>query len=288
MLKNSDEVTHFQTNNSINVKGNLMIFDQTKIMGIVNATPDSYIKGSRIESETDLLKKVEKMLNDGADIIDLGGYSTRPGAQDVDIQTECQRIDTYSSLIKKTFPTAVLSLDTFRSEVAKRGLNNGVDMINDVSAGEMDSELPNLVAEFGVPYIIMHMRGTPQTMMEDTKYENVCLEVMSNLSEKIRRFRRMGIIDIIADPGIGFSKTVDQNFAVLRNIELFKELNVPLLLGVSKKSLLRSTFDIQPEQALSITSSLHTYLINKGINILRVHDVKEAKQCVELNNLLTK
>jgi dihydropteroate synthase len=265
-----------------------MIFDQTKIMGIVNATPDSYIKGSRIESETDLLKKVEKMLNDGADIIDLGGYSTRPGAQDVDIQTECQRIDTYSSLIKKTFPTAVLSLDTFRSEVAKRGLNNGVDMINDVSAGEMDSELPNLVAEFGVPYIIMHMRGTPQTMMEDTKYENVCLEVMSNLSEKIRRFRKMGIIDIIADPGIGFSKTVDQNFAVLRNIELFKELNVPLLLGVSKKSLLRSTFDIQPEQALSITSSLHTYLINKGINILRVHDVKEAKQCVELNNLLTK
>jgi len=245
-------------------------------------TPDSFYEKSRVSSESDILHRAEKMLVEGADMLDIGGYSSRPGASEVSVLVEIERIRLATKALRKEFPNAVLSLDTFRSEVAEVGLNEGIDIINDISAGNLDPKLPPLVAKFGVPYIIMHMRGNPKTMASLTDYDNLMKEMISYFSSKINQFRALGIKDIVLDPGFGFSKTVDQNFKIVRNLSMLEILNCPILVGVSRKSFIQNTLNVSVENSLVGTNVLHTILLQHGANILRTHDVAETKQCVTL------
>ena len=282
MLKNSDEVTYFKQNMSIKVRHNLLEFTDTIIMGILNVTPDSFYEKSRVVSESDILMRAEKMLIEGADILDIGGYSSRPGANEVPIITEKERIVKATKLIRKNFPNAILSLDTFRSEVAEVGLDAGIDLINDISAGNLDPELPKIVAKYDVPYIIMHMKGDPKTMSNLTDYENIMKEIILYFSQKIELFRNLGIKDIIIDPGFGFSKTVEQNFEIIQKFSMLQSLECPILAGISRKSFIQKTLGVSSEDTLVGTNVLHTILSQKGANILRTHDVKETKQCLTL------
>ncbi|MFA7274001.1 MAG: dihydropteroate synthase [Crocinitomicaceae bacterium] len=284
MRKNSDEGTHFMPNRTIKVQQKLLEFTDNLVMGILNVTPDSFYDKSRIISESDLLETAEKMLTDGADILDIGGYSSRPGASEVPISLEIERIAAATKSLRKHFPEAILSLDTFRSEVAKIGLNEGIDIINDISAGNLDPKLPPLVAKFGAPYIIMHMRGTPQTMSTQTSYDNLMKDLLSFFSKKIIEFRKLGINDIIIDPGFGFSKTMDQNFEIVQNLNMLQILDAPILVGISRKSFIQNKLNISVDSALVATNVLHALLIQKGASILRTHDVAETKQCIELLN----
>jgi len=267
---------------TIKVREKLLEFTDNLVMGIVNVTPDSFYEKSRVSSESDILHRAEKMLVEGADMLDIGGYSSRPGASEVSVLVEIERIRLATKALRKEFPNAVLSLDTFRSEVAEVGLNEGIDIINDISAGNLDPKLPPLVAKFGVPYIIMHMRGNPKTMASLTDYDNLMKEMISYFSSKINQFRALGIKDIVLDPGFGFSKTVDQNFKIVRNLSMLEILNCPILVGVSKKSFIQNTLNVSVENSLVGTNVLHTILLQHGANILRTHDVAETKQCVTL------
>jgi dihydropteroate synthase len=267
---------------TIKVREKLLEFTDNLVMGIVNVTPDSFYEKSRVSSESDILHRAEKMLVEGADMLDIGGYSSRPGASEVSVLVEIERIRLATKALRKEFPNAVLSLDTFRSEVAEVGLNEGIDIINDISAGNLDPKLPPLVAKFGVPYIIMHMRGNPKTMASLTDYDNLMKEMISYFSSKINQFRALGIKDIVLDPGFGFSKTVDQNFEIVRNLSMLEILNCPILVGVSRKSFIQNTLNVSVENSLVGTNVLHTILLQHGANILRTHDVAETKQCVTL------
>jgi|TARA_R110000737_G_scaffold164641_2_gene192323 dihydropteroate synthase len=267
---------------TIKVREKLLEFTDNLVMGIVNVTPDSFYEKSRVSSESDILHRAEKMLVEGADMLDIGGYSSRPGASEVSVLVEIERIRLATKALRKEFPNAVLSLDTFRSEVAEVGLNEGIDIINDISAGNLDPKLPPLVAKFGVPYIIMHMRGNPKTMASLTDYDNLMKEMISYFSSKINQFRALGIKDIVLDPGFGFSKTVDQNFKIVRNLSMLEILNCPILVGVSRKSFIQNTLNVSVENSLVGTNVLHTILLQHGANILRTHDVAETKQCVTL------
>jgi len=282
MLKNSDEGTYFKQNMSIKVRHKLLEFTDNVVMGILNVTSDSFYDKSRVTSESDILNKAEKMLIEGADILDIGGYSSRPGASEVPLIVEIERISSATKLIRKNFPDAILSLDTFRSEVAKAGLDEGIDMINDISAGNLDQELPKIVAEYDVPYIIMHMRGNPKTMSDLTNYENLMKDLIFYFSQKINSFREIGIKDIIIDPGFGFSKTVEQNFEIIQHFSMLQILDCPILAGISRKSFIQNKLNVSMENSLVGTNVLHTLLLQKGANILRTHDVAEAKQCISL------
>jgi dihydropteroate synthase len=266
----------------IKVRQKLLEFTDNLVMGILNVTPDSFYEKSRVSSESDILNKAERMLIEGADILDIGGYSSRPGASEVPISIEIERITHATKVLRKEFPNAILSLDTFRSEVATAGLVEGIDIINDISAGNLDPELPKIVAKFDVPYIIMHMLGNPKTMASFTDYDNLMKEMIYYFSQKIHQFHQMGIKDIIIDPGFGFSKTVDQNFDIIKNLAMLKILNTPILVGVSRKSFIQNTLNVSVENALVGTNVLHTILLQNGANILRTHDVAETKQCVTL------
>lgn len=267
---------------TINCRGNLIDLSIPKVMGIINVTPDSFYDGGKTFSEKDILKQAEKMLSEGATFLDVGGYSTRPGADEISEKEEIRRVVTAIENILKKFPEALISVDTFRSEVAKKAIEAGAAIINDVSGGNLDSEMYKTVASLKVPYISMHMRGTPKTMAKRTDYQNVTVEVLKDLAEKIALARAAGINDIISDPGFGFAKTREQSFQLLNNLELFKNLNVPILVGVSRKSFIYKTLDISVESALNGTTSLNTIALLKGASILRVHDVKEAMECVKL------
>ena len=283
MQKLNVEDTYFHSNNLIRIKDKLLDFNTPKVMGIVNCTPDSFYSSSRKNTEMEILKQVEKHLNEGADLIDLGGYSSRPGAKEVSEKEEIARVLPMIQLIKSHFET-ILSLDTFRAEVARQGLENGVDIINDISAWEIDNELLDVVAKYQCPYILMHMKGIPSNMQSNTNYTNIYNEIIHFLSEKISILQQKGVNDIIIDPGFGFGKSIDQNFELLRHLSALKILNKPILAGISRKSMIYKKLKITPEESLNGTTVLNTIAINNGASILRVHDVKEAKECIQLTS----
>ncbi len=251
-------------------------------MGIVNVTPDSFFAGSRQEETVAQLKQVEKMLSEGADFIDVGGYSSRPGAADVPVDEELSRVIPAIQAIAKEFPSAILSVDTFRASVAEHALQAGAAMVNDISAGELDVAMIATVARWKVPYIAMHMRGTPQTMTSLTNYDDLLKEIVFYFQQRIKLFTQAGIPDVIIDPGFGFAKTIDQNFHLLNHMNYLRILERPVLAGLSRKSMIWRTLHTTSENALNGTTALHAVALLKGASILRVHDVKEAVETVKL------
>ena len=269
---------------TINCKGILVDLVTPKIMGILNVTPNSFFDGGKYKNETEILSQVEKMLLDGATFIDVGAYSSKPNAEFVSEQEEISRIVPVVNLILKHFPETIISIDTFRSEVAKASIESGAAIINDISAGNLDDKMLEIIAKYNVPYIMMHMRGNPQTMQTLTNYEDIVKEMLFYFSEKVAMARSFGINDLIIDPGFGFAKTIAQNYEVFQKMELFNMLELPLLIGVSRKSMIYKTLDTSIENALNGTTVLNTLALTKGAKILRVHDVKEAMECVTLFN----
>lgn len=258
-------------------------------MGILNFTPDSFFDGGKYKSDKEILLQTEKMLSEGADFIDVGTYSSRPNAVFVSEDEEVNRMKSVLGILTKEFSDVIYSIDTFRSEVAKVALENGGAIINDISAFSLDEKMLDVVAKYQVPYIIMHMRGTPQTKQNFTNYDNLVKEILFYFSEKIAQARSKGINDLIIDVGFGFfAKTIEQNFELMSKLELFKELGLPNLVGISRKGMIHKTLNIEPQDALNGTTVLNTIALQKGANILRVHDVKEAKQTIELHKRLNK
>ena len=251
-------------------------------MGIINVTPDSFYQGSRAESAAEVINRAEKMLEEGADFLDVGGYSSRPGAEDVSSDEETERVVTAVGDIIQKFSEAVISVDTYRSGVAKAAVDAGASMVNDISAGHLDENMLKIVGELGVPYIAMHMRGTPQTMKELSNYENLITEVASYFSETINRCREFGINDVILDPGFGFAKTIEQNFKLLSNLDYLAQLGRPILAGLSRKSMIYRSLNLTADASLNGTTSLNTIALFKGAGILRVHDIREAVEVVKL------
>ena len=267
---------------NINIRGNLYDFSSPKVMGILNITPDSFYDGGKFKDDQKIKNHINKMINDGMDILDIGGYSSRPGASEVSISEELERVIPTLIFIKKNFKNLIISIDTFRSEVAKASLIEGADIINDISAGIFDSKMMDVISKFNCPYILMHMKGNPRNMQNSPKYKHTAVEIIQFLAERIKVARKKNIIDIIVDPGFGFGKTVEHNFEILNNLENFKALDAPLLTGFSRKSMIFKTLKTTSDEALNGTSSLNTIALMKGANILRVHDVKEAKECIIL------
>lgn len=264
------------------IQQKLLEFTDNLVMGILNVTPDSFYTNSRLLSEKEILARAERMLLDGADILDVGGYSSRPGSTPISVEEENRRILPAIKALKRSFPDTLISLDTFRSTVAEVGLDHGADLINDISAGSLDPELPKIVAKYKVPYIIMHMRGNPQTMQAHTDYKNIIQEMLSYFDQKINAFRAMGINDLILDPGFGFSKKSEDNFEIMRHLERFHMFELPLLVGVSRKSFIQKALQVNAEDALNGTTVVHSLLLQKGARILRTHDVLQAKQAIVL------
>ena len=271
---------------TINCKGQLIDLASPKVMGILNVTPNSFFDGGKYKTESVILSQVGKMLTDGATFIDVGAYSSKPSAEFVSEKEELNRIVHVVNLILEKFPDCLISIDTFRSEVAKVCLENGAAIINDISAGNLDDKMLETIAKYNVPYIMMHMRGTPQTMQTMANYDNIVKEMLFYFSERVAKARSYGINDLIIDPGFGFAKTLEQNYEVLQKLELFEMLELRLLAGFSRKSMIYKTLHSTAEEALNGTSVLNTIALTKGAKILRVHDVKEAMECVTLFNKL--
>ena len=266
---------------SINCRGNIITFDKPKIMGVVNLTPDSFFEGSRKQTIDAVVQSVEKMLQEGADIIDLGGFSTRPGAGEVDEKTETDRLVPVVRELNKRFSEIVLSVDTFRYAVGRAVLDEGVSIINDVSFG-VEERLIGLCVKEKVPYVLMHMRGTPTDIMKNAEYGSVTAEVFRELQMKMEQLRQEGLTDVIIDPGFGFSKTLEQNYELLNGLELLKKLNRPLFVGVSRKTMIHKLLRTSADHALNGTTVVNTIALLKGADILRVHDVKEAVEAREI------
>jgi dihydropteroate synthase len=269
----------------INIGGSLLDLKIPKVMGIINITPDSFYAGSRYTSDHEILKEATKMLEDGADIIDVGGYSTRPGAIDITREEESNRVLKAVKLIRKEFPQAILSVDTFRADIARAAVTEcGADMINDISGGDSDASMFSVVEKLNVPYIMMHMRGDPRTMQNKPVYEDIVAEILKWFGERIFRLNSVGVKDIIVDPGFGFGKTIDHNFELLRRLGDFSIAGLPVLVGVSRKSMIWKTLEVTADEALNGTTALNAVALLNGADILRVHDVKEAVQTVQLIN----
>ncbi len=256
-------------------------------MGILNITPDSFYAGSRIGNLDDVIKKAETMLSEGAEILDVGGYSSRPGAIDVSESEELKRVVPVMEALRKKFPDAILSIDTFRSEVAQSALYAGADMINDITGGDGDANMYAVAAHSKVPYVMMHMRGTPQTMNQLTQYDDLVSEMIDYFHVRLEKLKQAGVKNVIIDPGFGFAKTVAQNFELLSKLDSFRILEKPLLVGLSRKSMIWRTLETTPEHALNGTSVLNTLALLKGASILRVHDVKAAREVITLTSRLT-
>jgi len=267
---------------TINCKGELVDLSSPKVMGILNITPDSFFDGGKYKSDADFLNHTEKMLSEGATFIDVGAYSSRPNAVFVSEEEEITRLLPIIELIITKFPEAVLSIDTFRAAVAKVAIESGAAIINDISAGLLDDKMLGVIADANVPYIMMHMRGTPQTMTTLTEYDDIAKEMIQYFSERIAAARSLGINDIIIDPGFGFAKTTNQNYEIMKKLELFQILDLPLLSAISRKSMIYKVLDTNAQEALNGTTFLNTVSLMKGAKILRVHDVKEAVECVRL------
>ncbi|MDR0505210.1 MAG: dihydropteroate synthase [Dysgonamonadaceae bacterium] len=266
-----------------NIKGQLMDFSVPKVMGILNITPDSFYKESRKQTEKDISGRVLQIVSEGADIIDVGGYSSRPGAMFVSEEEEMQRLRFGLEILLREAPDAIVSVDTFRADVAKECVEKyGVAIINDISAGTLDDNMFDTVADLHVPYVIMHIQGSPQTMMQYTQYDNLMKDIFLYFAEKINRLHLKGVNDIWVDPGFGFSKTTSQNYEVLSNLEQFNIFEAPVLVGLSRKTMIREIIDVQAEEALNGTTALNMFALTQGANVLRVHDVKETVQAVKL------
>lgn len=256
-------------------------------MGILNLTPDSFFGESRVLGSREvLIEKVTKMVSEGADMLDLGGYSTRPGAVDVTLEEEIQRIVPAVEWIAEAFPSVLISVDTFRAKVAEAAVSSGAHLVNDISAGSLDPKMLETVGKLEIPYIAMHMRGNPQTMQKKTNYSDILVELLNYFAEKTALCRKFGIKDVIIDPGFGFAKTIEQNYWLLRNLKYFQALSLPILAGVSRKSMIYKALGVSPEEALNGSTALHMYALTQGANILRVHDVKEAKETLTLYHQL--
>ncbi len=277
----------FYSNKTLNIKGRVIDLNTPCVMGILNVTPDSFYDGGKFDQEKTQLAQVEKMLSEGASMVDVGGASSRPGAPEISVEDEATRVLPAIRRIAKKFPSAIIAVDTVHSSIAQRALNEGASIVNDISGGEHDKKMFEMVAEKNVPYIVMHMRGTPQTMKTLTNYDNLIKDITDYFINKISKLRTLGIKDVIADPGFGFSKTVAQNFELLQNMDYLELLEIPIMVGVSRKSMIWRTLEITPEQALNGTTVMNTVALMKGASILRVHDVKEAVECVKLISKIT-
>jgi len=271
---------------SINCKGQLIDLATPKVMGILNVTPDSFYDGGNYKNDKDILNQVEKMFMEGATFIDVGAYSSRPDADHISEKEELNRLIPVIELILKEFPIILISVDTFRSTIAKQSVDAGACMINDISAGKMDDNMLQTIASLKVPYIMMHMKGTPQSMNSQANYKNLLKEIFYYFSERIEAAKKLQIMDIIVDPGFGFAKTMEQNYELLNSLEHFRFLNLPLLVGVSRKSMIHKVLESSADKSLNGTSVLNTIALQKGASILRVHDVKEAMECIKLTNQL--
>ena len=267
---------------TINCLGKLIDLTSPKVMGILNVTPNSFYDGGKHSDDKSVLSQVEKMLLEGATFIDIGAYSSKPSAEFVSEDEEVERLIPVIQLVLKHFPETLISVDTFRAKVAKAGIENGACIINDISAGSLDTTMMETVAKLQVPYVMMHMKGNPQTMQSMANYENITKEMLLYFSEKVALARSLGISDLLIDPGFGFAKTKQQNFEVLNNLELFQMLELPILVGVSRKSMIYKTLETSADNALNGTTVLNTIALQKGANILRVHDVKEAMETIKL------
>ena len=267
----------------INVNGRLMDLSEPQVMGILNVTPDSFYAGSRSETEKDIVQRLHQIIDEGASIIDIGGYSSRPNAEHISAAEEMNRLRNGLEIIRKHSPNAVVSVDTFRADVAKMCVEEyGVAIINDISAGQMDEQMFPTIAKLGVPYIIMHMKGTPQDMQVSPKYDHFLKEIFYYFSEKVQKLWDLGVKDIIIDPGFGFGKTLEHNYELMNHLEEFNLFELPLLVGVSRKSMIYKLLGTTPEEALNGTTALHTIALLKGAHILRVHDVKEAVESIKI------
>ena len=268
---------------SLNLKGRLVTIDRPWVMGIINVTPDSFYSSSRVGDEQTLVKRVQTMLADGVDVIDVGACSTRPGSESVDAKGEMKRLEWALAVIRRVAPDVILSVDTYRAEVARRCVEQwGIDIINDISGGTLDEKMFRTVADLRVPYVMMHMRGTPETMSAMTDYDNVTAEVLNWMSRRIDELRQLGVPDIIVDPGFGFAKTVEQNYELLSRLEAFHSLEAPLLVGVSRKRMIYIPLDCDASHALNGTTVVNTIALMQGAHILRVHDVRAAAEAVKL------
>ena len=275
-----------QKNNktTINCKGKLIDISSPIVMGIINVTPDSFYDGGKNSSVETAINQVRKHLEEGATVIDIGGYSSRPGADEVTEQEELNRTIPIIEAVLTAFPDAIISIDTFRSNVAKKAIEAGAAIINDISAGDLDDNMFSVVAEKQVPYILMHMQGTPETMQDNPNYKNIIQEITYYLSEKINTLRKKGVNDIIIDPGFGFGKTLEHNYEILGKLNNFQLLNVPALAGISRKSMIYKLLEISSKESLNGTIAANIIALRNGANILRVHDVKEASECIRLDN----
>ena len=266
--------------------GNFDDFSTPVVMGILNVTTDSFYDGGKYLSELEITKQIRKIDKEGAKIIDVGASSSRPGSIPVSEKTEIERLLPAIELIKKNSPNLKISIDTFRSSVARQCIKNGADMINDISAGEKDKKMFETIAELNVPYVMMHMKGNSLTMQKNPNYDNIINEIFKFFEKKIKTLNSLGFNKIIIDPGFGFGKTLEHNYEILRNLSEFKKINLPILVGVSRKSMIYNLLDITADQALNGTSIINTIALNNGANLLRVHDVKEAIECINITNQL--
>jgi dihydropteroate synthase len=271
---------------TLNCKGKFLLVDKPLVMGIINTTPDSFYEGSRFSDTDKILSQAEKMIAEGADIIDIGGQSTRPGSEAVSEEEELKRVIEGVEAIHRNFPDTIISIDSYYSTVVKKSVEAGASIVNDISAGNIDKQMMPTIAELQTPYIIMHMRGNPATMQQNLNYDNVTREVLDFFIQKTGECKKAGIHDVIIDPGFGFAKTINHNFELLKNLSAFEILDTPILIGISRKSSVYKTLGITAEEALNGTTVLNTIALMNGANILRVHDVKEAKEAVKLWSLV--
>ena len=270
----------------LNINGGVFDLSSPKIMGVLNVTPDSFYDGGVFSNEKKILAQVEKMILDGADIIDIGGFSSKPGAKTISLKEEEKRVIPIIKLINKTFNKIIISVDTFRSEIAEKSLNEGASIINDISGGDLDKNIYQISYKYKAPYIMMHMNGVPSNMQNNPKYENINHDIIKDFSSKIDSAEKKGVCDIIIDPGFGFGKTIQHNYQILNNLKLYTVLKKPILVGISRKSMIYKLLKTDPSKALNGTTSLNTIALINGANILRVHDVKEAKEVIKLYSFL--
>lgn len=278
----SNKNTLFPQTHTLNIRGKLMVLDTPKVMGILNVTPDSFYDGGKLKTDKDVLFQAEKMIAEGVDIIDVGGMSTKPNSEEISEAEELNRVVPVIQLLQQHYPNTILSLDTYRAQVAKVGLETGVGIINDISAGSFDAEMFATVAAFNAPYIMMHIQGTPQTMQQNPHYENVVQEVLQYFIQKMEAAQQAGIKDIIIDPGFGFGKTLAHNYTLLKYLNDFSILKKPILAGLSRKSMICKLLNVKPTEALNGTIALNTIALLNGAAILRVHDVKETKEVIKI------
>lgn len=284
----NNKSSFFSKKRTLNISGRLVRFDQPMLMGVLNITPDSFYDGGRYFQMETLMPRVEQMLNEGADIIDLGAMSTRPGSEGIPADEEKKRLLPVIKKIREQFPDSIISVDTYRAVIAKESVKQGADMINDVSGGQMDDRIFETIARLKVPYVLMHMQGTPETMQKQPQYSDVIKDVSFFFTKQLEKLKKLGVRDIILDPGFGFGKSLDHNYQLLDGLKNFNVFEMPVVIGLSRKSMINKVLGTKPEDALNGTTALHMLALERGADILRVHDVREAKETIRIFQQLKK